>query len=149
MGQRVLIIGIGNTLRRDDGAGCFLAEALAASLKGRGLDVATLLVQQLTPELAEEIADSSASTIFFADVAADATTAQVTPLLAPDDFDAAGDSHHLAPDLLMAIAQRLYGVSTPAWLVTVPGVDFGHGEGLSQAAQRGIHQAQAIVQNSY
>ena len=48
----VLVVGIGNTLRRDDGAGCFFAEALAAELVRAGVDVTLELHHQLAPELA-------------------------------------------------------------------------------------------------
>ena len=43
----VLVIGIGNTLRRDDGAGWLFAQALADELRSAGVEV-DLLLQHLS-----------------------------------------------------------------------------------------------------
>ncbi|MGF1587982.1 MAG: hydrogenase maturation protease [Pleurocapsa sp.] len=57
-----LVIGYGNTLRSDDGAGQSAANQIAAW----GLpNVRSLAVHQLTPELAEDIAN--ADTVIFVD----------------------------------------------------------------------------------
>jgi Ni,Fe-hydrogenase maturation factor len=60
---RVLVIGYGNTLRRDDGVGVRVAEAVAAD--PRFAHVRVLAVHQLTPELALDI--GSASLVIFVD----------------------------------------------------------------------------------
>jgi hypothetical protein len=39
---------------------------------------------------------------------------------------------------LLTLANRLYGYSGLAWLATVPGFEFGHGEGLSPATAQAI-----------
>lgn len=140
-----LIIGIGNPLRRDDGAGWRLAERLAASLQAAGQAVHLRQVQQLLPELAEEIAELEVDAIIFADVAAGATAAQIIPLTPAAD-PAQGGSHHLGPAMLLFLLDRLYGRRLPAWLATVPGVDFGHGEGLSAAAEAEMQAVEKMVE---
>lgn len=144
-----LIIGIGNTLRRDDGAGWLLAERLAAWLRATKVAVELLCVQQLTPDLAEEIAESPASAIIFADVSVSAAAAQVAPLTAA--ATAAAGSHQLSPAMLLLLCETLYDRRLPAWLATVPGVDFGHGEGLSLVAEEGLggvgRMAEEIMMN--
>ncbi len=52
----VLVIGYGNTLRGDDGAGCYVAERLCALNHEPGLKVLSL--HQLTPELAQPVAEA-------------------------------------------------------------------------------------------
>ena len=55
-------------------------------------------------------------------------------------------SHGLGATALIEVARRLYGFGGEAWLATVPGVDFEHGEGLSPATWQAIdHLTPAIV----
>ncbi|MDD1465444.1 hypothetical protein MEO43_08990 [Dolichospermum sp. ST_sed5] len=42
---------------------------------------------------------------------------------------------------LLALSQMLYGHSLPAWLVTVPGVNFELGDRISPIAEKGIQIA--------
>jgi Ni,Fe-hydrogenase maturation factor len=52
----LLLIACGNSLRQDDSAGLRLAEALAAAWEAAARPIRLVIVQQLTPELALEIA---------------------------------------------------------------------------------------------
>lgn len=140
----ILIIGIGNTLRRDDGAGWFFAEALATELQRAGRGVQLELRQQLTPELAAEIAELRPAAVIFVDASAVVENASLTRL--PDAATpAAPASHSLTAATLLAIMRRLYGVDATGWLVQTPAEDFGHGEGLSERAQRGLAAAPALA----
>lgn len=148
----ILLIAYGNPLRQDDGAGLRLAERMAGRWQAAGTPLRSLAVHQLTPELAVEIAQPGVTAVVFVDARAvdrdaavddpAALAVVVTPLAAPD---AASPSlgHHLGPAVLLAYATLLLdGRPAPrAWLVTTPGVDFGHGEGLSQAASAAIEAA--------
>lgn len=148
-----LIIGVGNTLRRDDGAGIWLAEALAGALAEQGKAVEIRLLQQLLPEIAEEICEIKAQTVLIADCSEEGSDEQagwVQRLLPGEDGrrgrlrseageeDTGMGSHGLGAATLIEMARRLYGFAGEAWLATVPGVDFGHGEGLSHATQQAI-----------
>ena len=67
MKSELLIIGYGNTLRRDDGVGPRVAEAVGKmNLPG----VRTLICQQLSPEHADPV--SQADIVIFVDAAVDA-----------------------------------------------------------------------------
>ena len=70
-----LIIGVGNSLRQDDAAGLWLAEAVRAALDGRGCTTQIRLVQQLLPEMAEEIGELKPHTVLVADCSADSDSA--------------------------------------------------------------------------
>lgn len=145
-----LIIGIGNFLRQDDGAGLILAEALRSALDERGLPNQIRQVQQLLPELAEEIGEIQPHTLVIADCRAvggageraAAAQGEIVMLTAGDGGEstaaAALGSHGMAPARFLGVAQRLYGYAGAAWLATVPGVEFGHGQGVSPTTRQAI-----------
>ena len=107
----VLVIGFGNSLRRDDGAGLILAASLAAHWHQQGRPVTLLTSHQLTPEMAEDISAASAEFVLFVD--AEATTAEgpheirLSAVEADDHSPSLG--HHFSPALLMLYARSLYG----------------------------------------
>lgn len=128
----ILIVGIGNTLRGDDGAGPEAARRLAAAFEehaGRAA-VRLLLLHQLTPEVALDLAQPDVQAAVFADAAADRAPGEVRTVRL---YAAGGapSSHQVAPVLLLAMAQALYGHCPPAWLMTVGGAAFAHGEEFS------------------
>lgn len=139
----ILIIGIGNTLRRDDGAGWFSAEALAAALEAAGCFVHLELHHQLTPELAVVAAELQPGVILFVDASVAVDEVVVTPLGETMPDMSAG--HRLTPAALLMLMRRLYAVDAVAWLVQTPACDFRHGEGLSEIAQRGVQTAPALA----
>jgi len=134
----VLILGYGNTLRRDDGLGVALAEALAAESPA-GVEVRSC--HQLTPELAEPV--SRAAAVVFVDAALPGIGSVRLRRLRPMTAAAVG-SHDCAPESILGLAGALYGRVPPAWLLALPGEDFGLGEGLSprgaESLQKGLHR---------
>jgi hydrogenase maturation protease len=131
-----LVIGIGNTLRRDDGLGPWLAQQIAA---WRLPAVTTCSVQQLTPELVEEIA--SHERVLFLDACASDERSRIVDI--PPSLGANRLGHSLSPEDLLSLADCL-GMRRPrAWMATVPGADFGFGEGLTNNATR--RGAEALV----
>ena len=132
-----LIVGVGNTLRGDDGAGPALAERLAGALRKSGAHVRVRCVQQLLPELAAEVAELAPAALVIADCQADAQASALRRLEGNPAAQGVG-SHGLTPDHLLALAVRLYEFGGAGWLATVPGVDFAHGEGLSERTQQAI-----------
>lgn len=135
-GDGLLVIGYGNTLRSDDGAGVLVAEAVSAW--GRP-GVRALAVHQLTPELAECLAGTGRAIFVDARLATEDTELAMTRLQAATSFHHAG--HVGDPSSLLAVAQGVYGRCAEAWLLTVPGVDFSVGERISATAARGIELA--------
>lgn len=149
MRPRVLVIGIGNTLRRDDGAGWLFAQALAAQLQKADATVNLLLRQQLTPELAAEAAEVDPDQIVLVDASLDVEEATLTEL-APSAATRANPlfpphAHRLDAGTLLALMRYLYAVQARSWLVQTPAYDFGHGEGLSERAQKGLQAVPAIA----
>jgi len=131
-----LVIGYGNTLRGDDGAGPEVARVVAEwGLPG----VRALAVHQLTPELAPEVA--SAARVVFVDASIDPPNGAIElRLLGPKA--AVGSLGHISdPQTLLKLAHEVYGGCPDAWLVTIPANCVEFGEGFSTAAQRGINDA--------
>jgi hydrogenase maturation protease len=130
-----LVVGYGNTLRRDDGVGVKVAEAVAA-LNLPGVNVITR--HQLVPELASVL--SRARAVIFVDAAAAAESD-----LEPRQVEAGNDGKILAhaadPRSLLALSRQIFGRCPPAWCLAIPVQDFGFGEGLSAQAEAGLEPA--------
>jgi hydrogenase maturation protease len=124
----VLVIGYGNTLRGDDGIGPAVARAVAErAFPG----VRVIITQQLTPELAADLAACRRAVFIDAATTGEAVaTTQVAAGPSPPSL-----THGLDPRALLTLAGSANGSSPEAWLVTVPGTNFGYGEGLSVAAR--------------
>lgn len=131
----VLVIGYGNTLRRDDGLGWRAAEALAERLTPD--DVQIMTCHQLTIELAEVV--SRSSFVVLIDAARDDPPGAVFVRDVKPDPDAWQSLlHYMTPEALLASAQALYGTTPRAYLVTVNGLNFEVGEGLSAEVQAAL-----------
>ena len=130
-----LVIGYGNTLRSDDGAGQKVAEKIA---KWGLPEVRSLAVHQLTLELAEDI--SQADAVIFIDAVAtnseNSIPVQIQDLQAADDDTSLG--HICNPRSLLSVTQILYGKVIKAYWVLIPAVNFDFGEEFSSLTQRGI-----------
>lgn len=129
----VFLIGFGNSLRRDDGAGPELAGRIAARFSGDALRV--LRCHQLTPELAETLSDPAISAVVFVDAAVGGSIAMHQ---IEEKSTGAPQGHHVDPAYLLHLARWLYGRAPEAWMATVPGDDFGMGEGLSPACREAV-----------
>ena len=111
-GQDVLVIGFGNPLRGDDGAGWRVAELLCDDPRAAGARV--LARHQLTPELAEDVA--KARLLVLVDASAEPNRAgeiSSSPLQSRPRSGALY-SHHVDPAGLLELATALYGQAPPA-----------------------------------
>ncbi len=145
----ILIIAYGNSLRRDDGAGLILGQQLEDALRQRGLAVDSIAVHQLTPDLALSVAADGVAAVVFVDTrVASAGDGQMDLEVHPLGTEQGPQSlgHHVGPAAILTYARLLYDKSPPAWLLTAPGVDFDHGEGLSEAAQRALDTLPALLE---
>ena len=130
-----LVIGYGNTLRRDDAVGPKVADTVAAlALPG----VCTLACPLLTPELADPV--SRARIAIFVDAAVDAPREVQLRKLAPADTSQIM-AHAASPATLLALARDVFGHSPEAWLLTIPAEDISIGEELSAFTRRGLETA--------
>jgi hydrogenase maturation protease len=129
-----LIIGYGNTIRGDDGVGYQIAEAVA---QWNLHDVRSLAVHQLTPDLAEAIAQ--ANTVIFVDAVATSSEVKIEQL-EPNDA-ASFTGHYADPRSMLALTHALYKIIPTAYQILIPAVDFSFGETLSPLTQKSVDLA--------
>jgi len=131
----ILIIGYGNTLRGDDGAGPRVAEAVE---KLQLPNVRTLTCQQLSPEHADPI--SRAAMVIFVDAAMDAPKeVQLRPLEPGETTQLM--AHAADPCTMLALARDVFGHAPKAWWLTIPAVNVEFSEVLSPHARAGLAAA--------
>jgi hydrogenase maturation protease len=142
MTANALIVGYGNPLRGDDGVGQAVARAFANEAAIDGVDA--IACHQLTPELAERFAAAARVVLIDAAAGRAAGRVSVTPLH-PAPAPASTLGHHVEPSQLLHMAQRLYGRSPEAYLVTVGASSLALGEGLSAPVAAALPEVIATV----
>lgn len=135
----LLVIGYGNSLRRDDGIGPRVAEIIEElNLPS----VRTLVCQQLSPEHADLVA--RARRVVFVDAAVDHLDGVKLRKLEPGDTTQLM-AHAADPCTMLALARDVFGHAPEAWWLTIPAINLGFGTDLSQAAEAGIEIAVAEI----
>jgi hydrogenase maturation protease len=131
----LLVIGYGNSLRHDDGAGPRVAEAIEAlNLPG----VRTLVSQQLSPEHAEPVA--RARRVIFVDAAVDQVDGVKFRQLVPGETTQLM-AHAADPRTMLALARDVFGHVPEAWWLTIPALKLGFGTDFSPEAEAGVQTA--------
>ena len=130
------VVGIGNPLRGDDGAGWAVVEALAELTAD---PVQTICVHQLLPELLDSI--HLAGQVIFVDASVDGKPGSVMVTSIQPATDGPASSHQLHPAVLLAMGVKLYGRMPSATLITISGQDFGYQETLSLPVQQAVQEA--------
>jgi hydrogenase maturation protease len=136
---RTLVIGYGNELRRDDGAGPAVAHIIGKyGIPG----VVAEAYHQLLPEHAAKIA--AADLVIFVDAAlGDADEISVRRTHPSGHPQICG--HACDPGNLLALCDRIASWVPVAWFIHIPGTDFGIGEGLSPMATRHMQAAVSSI----
>jgi hydrogenase maturation protease len=128
MMTRVLVIGCGNRARGDDGLAWHALQQLAAGPLRE--NVALVLQQQLTPELADRV--RWAARVIFVDASAQDPPGQIRCRhVCPAVCEAATLTHDLTPSALLSLTRTLYGRCPEAFAVSIGGANFGFSEALS------------------
>jgi hydrogenase maturation protease len=138
---QILVIGYGNTLRSDDGAGQVVAEAVA---QWKLPNMRSLAVHQLTPELAEDLTTVDLAIFIDAYPAISEQDIKVSAIAPHPASMSMGHSMH--PQILLAIAQAIYNYHPQAWLIAIPGKSFELGTGFSSLTEQGINKAIATIE---
>lgn len=135
----LLVIGYGNTLRRDDGVGPRVSEAVEAMHLPR---VWTLSLPQLAPEHGECLARVRQA--IFVDASIDVSgDVHLRPLEAA--ASARLTAHAVSAPVLLAIARDYFDRAPRAWILTIPASDFSFGEELSPATAAAAETAVAKI----
>jgi hydrogenase maturation protease len=140
LSKPLLLIAMGNSLRRDDNAGHALAARLEPLLRAASLPVECLDLHQLVPETVEDILH--AGMVVFLD--ASATEPGVRLRALGRSTEASALPHAISPSALLAMAAELFACKPPAFLLTVPGNDFSHGEEMTSATLAAVDEAAGL-----
>lgn len=133
-----LVIGYGNTLRSDDGAGQIVADQVAA---WKLPNLRSLAVHQLTPELAEDIAN--VDTVIFVDAVIPSQQKsdkiEIKILEYSDKYSNSGHTEN--PRSLLYLSKIVYDKSPLAYWILIPAINFDFGEDISSLTRQGITQS--------
>jgi len=138
----VLIIGYGNLLRSDDGAGRKVVEKLERDgLPGLSCDF--LSCQHLLPEHAAEV--TGYKLVFFIDASLSEDPGDIVlhEISADNGADDTVEKFHhcTSPQGVLAAATRLYGTHCRAYLCRIGGRDFRVSDRISPDAHKGVDKA--------
>ena len=127
----LLIYGIGNVGRQDDGLGPLLVEQLESHGVPSGVTLDS--GYQLLPE--DALLVSRHASVIFVDAtsAADADAPYSLMRIVPAEHPSF-TSHTMRPEALLALCQTLYGAAPPAFTLAIPARLFGINEPLSAQA---------------
>lgn len=135
----VLVIGCGNDLRADDGAGREVARRIEQDdLPGVGV----ISLPQLTPELALDI--GRVERVVFVDASIETTELEVRSV-APGRPSSSAMSHHGDPATLLALAAEVGDLPESAFVVSIPAERLGLGFEFSTATAAAVDGAVAII----
>jgi hydrogenase maturation protease len=131
----ILVLGVGNPGRTDDGLGIQAVERLAAlSLPGVTCDAD----YQLNVE--DALSCARHDIVVFVDAARDLRVPFVWTSLKPK-ASLPAMTHALGPEAVLALCEALYGKRPKAHLLGIRGHRWGIGEGLSSPAEKDLREA--------
>ncbi len=113
-----MIIGYGNSMRADDGAGPALVEQLAELLPNHeAAGVRLIACPQLTPELAADIAQ--AKKVLFVDASIMVKAGHVRIRQVHPDTAGMTMGHHFTPATVLALADHVFAARPATWLAAI------------------------------
>lgn len=146
--MKILIIGIGNPGRGDDGLGPALAARMAGAAPGTipegavigipGRTASAIWKYQLNIEDAHLVKD------FDVVVFADASTEGAGPVTLDEIAPAAAiafTTHEMSPSAVLALGEELYGRMPRGYLLAMRGYSWELADGLSEAAANNLEDA--------
>ena len=146
--MRLLVAGMGNVLRRDDGFGVYVAERLQAEGAPPGARVVEIGIGgiHLVHELLER--PDALIVIDALDLGREPGTVIVVrpEVREPRGRDDLADMHYATPERALMLAQALEVLPAQAWIVGCQPEDAdGLGQGLTETVARAVEPAAAEV----
>jgi hydrogenase maturation protease len=136
----LFIAGIGNTLRRDDGIGPYIAQEISA-LPLQQADVSFPI--DLNVEWLEIL--SKFEVVILVDASTDGAGEVRLEKVDPQAYQTTRASHYLDPGTIALVIGELFSTRTQLYTCSVPGIDFAVGEGLSEAGKANADEAIRIL----
>ena len=135
------IIGIGNTIRGDDGVGKYVAEQIE---KNNLPGITVITTHQLDMGLAEDI--SKFDTVLFIDASFSENTFSLLPLL-PDNHPSQSFSHQVNASVIVSLSQQLFSTHTKFYICAIGVNNFEIGNGISETTKANADAAIAAITN--
>ncbi|MDH3302075.1 MAG: hydrogenase maturation protease [Acidimicrobiia bacterium] len=141
--QAFLVIGYGNELRGDDGAGRVVADRIEAmALEG----VTVRSVTQLVPELALDLVATDRVLFVDADVTVSEPVLRRLDGCHSDDTDPGALTHHVTPEVLVGLTVALEAQAPDVVeLLSLPAASLELGSPLSPATVRAVDRGVALI----
>jgi hydrogenase maturation protease len=130
---RVLIVACGNPLRCDDGLAWRAVEDLH---RLRQQDVEIIAQHQLTPELASPV--SQVERVLFLDAARRGQPGEIRCELVLPVHASGAFTHNFSPASILSLAHELYGKAPQAYVISLSGECFDHGETISATVEAAL-----------
>ena len=142
--NRILLIGIGNSGRKDDGLGWIFTE-LVNGLKLPSLDVEFRYQLQIEDVLLIGRYDK----IIFADASHGTLQDgfELKPCIAAQHYFFS--SHLQSPETVLYLAKELYNKTPDAYTLAIEGKDWGLGTNLSKEAKINLHTAISFFEKDF
>jgi hydrogenase maturation protease len=138
--QRICIVGIGNTLRGDDGAGDLVCRFMDEK---RFPGVSVISRQQLDIGITEELVQYDA--VIFVDASVKEETISFNQV-SLQDHQSRNLSHHIDASVLAALAKTLYHAHTRFYMCAIGGSDFEIGPDLSETALKNVNASVSFLE---
>lgn len=133
------MIGYGNDLRSDDGAGRVVADLIEAMDLP---DVRVLSVMQLTPELAMDMA--GVDRVVFVDASVDVMETTIAEVVA-EPRQPSAMTHHSSPGALLDLSGTMGRAPSQAFTISIPVTELGLGTELTPMTEMGVERAVEMV----
>jgi hydrogenase maturation protease len=130
--SKILVIGYGNTLRRDDGLGKVAVQRIESLVQDH--EVKFMVVHQMGIELAEDLRDADLAIFIDAHVGDEPGMLKETKVI-PDNAAPESFSHHLSPGVLLGCVEALYNTHPETVVFSIAADSFDYGEGLSPSVE--------------
>ena len=142
----VLIVAYGNPMRSDDGVAWRAADAVGSKFPESDVQIHRL--HQLTPELADTARNFRC--VIFVDAAlCDGALHNPGTIQVEEIMDGTSEpvrfSHVFSPKKVLHLSAQLYGVRPRAFVVTVAGENFDHGDCLSPVVAAALPELAARI----
>ena len=137
--KRILIIGVGSTIRGDDGIGAYICSCIS-NMQLPGVKVVT--VHQADSNLTEDI--NAVDAVIIADAAVEGNGVSFTRIYAGEPAGVTS-GHYINAALLLQITKLLHGHEPELYVCSVTGYSFEMTEQLSPAAKKNADKAVGII----
>lgn len=137
--RKTLVVGMGNTLKGDDGAGCVVCERLQDSLGGMVIDAGTVPENYIGPIIAKE-----PEVLLVVDAMDFGGAAGEVKIFKPEELSSAAISTHtLSPRLFVDVICKSIGAEV--WFVGVQPGQTELGEGLSSQVKEAVDSLAGMI----